>query len=137
RELENVLRAAVLFAEGPVITVADLVDNFASLRALARSAPFAALLPSPPSSGPEAATSSEPEATPSSASTALVAYSRIRAEGVSLGSLKREIERECIARALDETNGNITHAAALLGMKRPRLSQLAKEYNLKATPEDE
>ncbi len=36
----------------------------------------------------------------------------------------------CILRALDETNGNITRAAQLLGMKRPRLSQLVKQYGL-------
>jgi DNA-binding NtrC family response regulator len=58
-----------------------------------------------------------------------VAYSAVRA-GVSLGELKRRIERECIARALGESDGNITRAAALLGMKRPRLSQLVKQYGL-------
>ena len=42
------------------------------------------------------------------------------------------VERECIVRALDETEGNITRAATLLGMKRPRLSQLVKHYGLKA-----
>jgi len=50
--------------------------------------------------------------------------------GVSLGDLKRQIERECIARALAESDGNITRAATLLGMKRPRLSQLVKQYGL-------
>ena len=44
--------------------------------------------------------------------------------------IKRQIERDCIARALAETKGNITRAAALLGMKRPRLSQLVKQYSL-------
>jgi DNA-binding NtrC family response regulator len=33
-----------------------------------------------------------------------------------------------VERALAETDGNITRAARLLGMKRPRLSQLLKEY---------
>jgi sigma-54 specific flagellar transcriptional regulator A len=56
-----------------------------------------------------------------------VAYAAIRA-GVSLSELKRDIERDCIARALAETGGNITRAAGLLGMKRPRLSQLVKQY---------
>jgi len=56
-----------------------------------------------------------------------VAYAAIRA-GVSLSDLKRDIERDCIARALAETGGNITRAAMLLGMKRPRLSQLVKQY---------
>jgi transcriptional regulator with GAF, ATPase, and Fis domain/tetratricopeptide (TPR) repeat protein len=55
------------------------------------------------------------------------AYAAIRS-GVSLGDLKRDIERECIARALAEAGGNITRAAGLLGMKRPRLSQLVKQY---------
>ena len=32
--------------------------------------------------------------------------------------------------ALDETGGNITRAAAMLGMKRPRLSQIVKELGL-------
>jgi DNA-binding NtrC family response regulator len=56
-----------------------------------------------------------------------VAYAAIRA-GISLSDLKRDIERDCIARALAETGGNITRAASLLGMKRPRLSQLVKQY---------
>ena len=46
--------------------------------------------------------------------------------------MKRIIERECIARALGDAGGNITRAAALLGMKRPRLSQLVKQYGLGA-----
>ncbi len=64
-------------------------------------------------------------------STTDVAYAAIRA-GVSLSDLKRDIERDCIARALAETGGNITRAATLLGMKRPRLSQLVKQYGFGA-----
>jgi len=60
-----------------------------------------------------------------------VAYAAIRG-GLSLSELKRDIERECIARALAETGGNITRAAGLLGMKRPRLSQLVKQYGFGA-----
>jgi len=33
-------------------------------------------------------------------------------------------------RGVGGTNGNITGAATLLGMKGPRLSQLVKEYEL-------
>ena len=47
-----------------------------------------------------------------------------------LHDMKRLIERECIVRALGEAGGNITKAATLLGMKRPRLSQLVKQYGL-------
>jgi DNA-binding NtrC family response regulator len=60
------------------------------------------------------------------------AYGMVRAGTVSLAELKKDIERECIVRALDETSGNITRAAELLGMKRPRLSQLVKQYDLLA-----
>ena len=61
-----------------------------------------------------------------------VAYAQVRQGAVSLSDMKRQIERDCIARALAETKGNITRAAALLGMKRPRLSQLVKQYGLAA-----
>ena len=57
-------------------------------------------------------------------------YRRIRAGGVALFDMRREIERGCIAQALEEAGGNITRAATLLGMKRPRLSQLVREYGL-------
>ena len=61
-----------------------------------------------------------------------VAYAQVRQGCVTLSNMKRQIERDCIARALAETKGNITRAAALLGMKRPRLSQLVKQYGLAA-----
>ena len=61
-----------------------------------------------------------------------VAYAQVRQGAVSLADMKRQIERDCIARALAETRGNITRAATLLGMKRPRLSQLVKQYGLAA-----
>jgi sigma-54 specific flagellar transcriptional regulator A len=64
-----------------------------------------------------------------------VAYAHVRA-GTSLSDMKREIERACIARALEESRGNITRAAALLGMKRPRLSQLVKQYGFGGVSED-
>ncbi len=66
------------------------------------------------------------------ASATQVAYAQVRQGTVTLSDMKRQIERDCIARALAETKGNITRAAALLGMKRPRLSQLVKQYGLAA-----
>jgi DNA-binding NtrC family response regulator len=60
------------------------------------------------------------------------AYAHVRGGSASLPDMKRQIERDCIARALAETSGNITRAAGLLGMKRPRLSQLVKQYGLAA-----
>ena len=45
-------------------------------------------------------------------------------EGLALGDLKRRLEFEAIANAIRQTGGNVTRAAALLKMKRPRLSQI-------------
>jgi DNA-binding NtrC family response regulator/lipopolysaccharide biosynthesis regulator YciM len=49
---------------------------------------------------------------------------QIIAEGLSLASIKKRLELESIRRALIETGGNITRAAEILQMKRPRLSQI-------------
>jgi transcriptional regulator with GAF, ATPase, and Fis domain/Tfp pilus assembly protein PilF len=144
RELENVLRAASLFAEGDVIHTSTLVDNVDELAALAqasRGRPSLALveriedtgsverLALPSDDDGDALDAPLPS---SEASATAVAYSQVRAGGTSLPDIKRQIERDCIARALAETKGNITRAAALLGMKRPRLSQLVKQYGLMA-----
>jgi DNA-binding NtrC family response regulator/tetratricopeptide (TPR) repeat protein len=150
RELENALRAAALFAESDVIELSDITTNVASLRDLSLPDCPAAPDSSAPASGPvtlaspelqdsgtdaalEMAAMSQPSkfsqlgSSEAPGSTTDVAYAAIRA-GVSLSDLKRDIERDCIARALAETGGNITRAASLLGMKRPRLSQLVKQY---------
>jgi transcriptional regulator with GAF, ATPase, and Fis domain/tetratricopeptide (TPR) repeat protein len=90
----------------------------------------------PPSgvSGPDETDSNETDGPlPQIEATATaVAYAQVRQGCVSLSDMKRQIERDCIARALAETRGNITRAAAILGMKRPRLSQLVKQYALAA-----
>jgi DNA-binding NtrC family response regulator/tetratricopeptide (TPR) repeat protein len=137
RELDNALRAATLFAEGEVVELDDLVRNVPGLRAPMDAPPDTTRAAGTPPAPPSAAV-----AEPSTSAPTLVdgkpvdlVYAHVRA-GTSLGDLKRQIEQECIARALAESQGNITHAAALLGMKRPRLSQLVKQYGLGST-EDE
>jgi len=56
--------------------------------------------------------------------------------GVALGELKRRLEFEAIANAMRQTGGNVTRAAALLKMKRPRLSQIVNaDPGLKAIKE--
>jgi transcriptional regulator with GAF, ATPase, and Fis domain len=143
RELENALRVASLFAEATAITASDFVDNVDDLRRLAPSSPPSpkpALAPPVPASGPEPtlcdADSDDLENDAPlpqiEASATSVAYAQVRQGTVSLSDMKRQIERDCIARALAETKGNITRAASILGMKRPRLSQLVKQYGLAA-----
>jgi len=70
------------------------------------------------------------EAGPGSAPPSLDAlfYERVRSGDGSIYELRKALERAAVERALAETDGNITRAARLLGMKRPRLSQLLKEY---------
>jgi DNA-binding NtrC family response regulator/tetratricopeptide (TPR) repeat protein len=136
RELENVLRAVALLADGPEITAHDLLEHVDVLRTVEPLAPPSLRGAIGPTSvsGPvseEIEGDEEGGALPSAeASATAVAYGQIRGGAVSLFEMKRMIERDCIARALSETRGNITRAAALLGMKRPRLSQLVKHYGL-------
>ena len=113
RELENVLRSATLFAESDVLCADDFAafgDTFATPTL------------------PEEPVATEP--TPFEEAV----YAKVREGDTSLLEMKKVIERECIVRALVETDGNITRAAALLGMKRPRLSQLVKQYDLSTPP---
>lgn len=63
-------------------------------------------------------------------------YARLARGEISLRDLKKELERQCVARALADSEGNITKAAELLGMKRPRVSQLVKEYGLRDEPDE-
>jgi transcriptional regulator with GAF, ATPase, and Fis domain/tetratricopeptide (TPR) repeat protein len=125
RELENVLRSASLFAE----------DGLLDIHAL-RSLIPTAVAPEPLVNESLVSADEYPERT------SVVdidpvdpVYDRIRGGRTSLFEMKKQLERECIERALRETQGNITHAATLLGMKRPRLSQLVKEYQLGALAE--
>ncbi len=113
RELQNVLRNALLMADGDELLPHDLLVSNAGE---GRGADSRTQTPAP-AIGPQ---KGEAE----------VVYDRIRGSGISLFDMRKEIERGCIARALDEAGGNITRAAALLGMKRPRLSQLVREYGL-------
>ena len=115
RELENVLRGSALFCDGEEI----LPEDLQGMPELSR-ATLAPPQPAPPSRGGSSSEQGEVDAV----------YERIRHGGISLFDMRREVERGCIARALDEAKGNITRAAALLGMKRPRLSQLVREYGL-------
>ena len=124
RELDNVLRAASLFSETDEIDTSTILEHLhppaddASVWAPPQtpSRPFG-----PDSTHPMSSGSTDPST---------VAYDEIRQRGATLSDLKRQIEHDCIQRALQETGGNITRAAALLGMKRPRLSQLVKQYGL-------
>jgi DNA-binding NtrC family response regulator len=111
RELENVIRSVSLFADGATIGIQDFADYTEVFRRV--EAPLAVPAPVAPVESDGGS-----------------AWSRLGAEKLSLKELKTRIEIECIKEALDATHGNITKAATRLGMKRPRLSQLIKQYKL-------
>ena len=152
RELENVLRSCWIFSEDDTIP-GELVSRFVNTGESGTS-PTSPNSPSPPlnttravgeaaetshqvafSGGPacepgetEKAPSVGEEMDPEKAFDRWYGY--VQGEGLSMKKMKKRLERELIRRALGETEGNITQAAKLLGMKRPRLSQLVKEHGL-------
>jgi transcriptional regulator with GAF, ATPase, and Fis domain len=122
RELENVIRSVSLFADGQVIGVNDFADYtevFRNYRADTQPRTEAKLAAAP-------AAPVELDGAPAAPSSWL----RLSTEKLSLKELKTKIEVECITEALTRARGNITRAAELLGMKRPRLSQLIKEHGI-------
>jgi len=135
REFENVLRSVSLFADGAQIQVQDFADYAEIFRGESRSG--VSQLGAPPASdslAPATRSGVTQLGAPAPAGNAIdTAYQHAQASGLSLKELKRRIELECITRALADAGGNITRAADLLGMKRPRLSQLIKEHGIVLT----
>jgi len=106
RELENALRSVAVLSPSGLLTADDFVEH----------------APARPSTSPPP---------PSDASLGALAYERVKDGDGSIYDLRKRIERELIERALEESGGNISRAAELLGMKRPRLSKLVNEWGLK------
>ncbi len=127
RELDNALRAASLFTEGDEISADTMLEHVPvrSEEVFPNVAPSTTRSDLPPPATLRSV--AEPDIDQDASR---LAFHQIRKGRTNLGDLKRDIERECIRQALAETEGNITRAAALLGMKRPRLSQLVKQYSL-------
>lgn len=138
RELQNVIRSVALFCEGDVIEPEHLAE-FPEL--FEERSPAPRRIPEPPRREPPplvaaappaeryaAAASPLPPPPPAAPSSTRDVLRRVEAsadeEGLALGDLKRRLEFEAIANAMRQTGGNITKAAALLKMKRPRLSQI-------------
>ncbi|MDP2340084.1 MAG: sigma 54-interacting transcriptional regulator [Deltaproteobacteria bacterium] len=150
RELQNVVRSVALFCESEVVDVDDLAE-FPELfqnthapapivhmplmselpRSIERSAPERHHEPPPPPRSvitelPTTTTTADPPTLPGNNGGTRDVLRRVgeESEGLALGDLKRRLEFEAIANAIRQTGGNVTRAAALLKMKRPRLSQI-------------
>ncbi len=114
RELENVIERAVLFADGSHIRLEDLSDEVR--------------LPGPTS---HPAPSSTAEASRNAAS----AQSPVGdpADGLKeqVKAAMSRLEKQLIVRALQQTQGNVTHAARLLKISRKGLQLKMKELGLR------
>lgn len=112
RELENVLERAVLFADGTRISLADLADEVRG---------HSSLTP-PPVRTQDA--DAELARGPGNDSESDGLKERVKA------AMSR-LERDLIERALDQTQGNVTHAARLLKISRKGLQLKMKELGLR------
>ena len=104
RELENMLERSVLFCEEAIISAQELPDEV-----LGKSAG------APPAAAAEAAVPPDPDASLKEV---------VRAE-------TERVERQMIIAALDETGGNVTHAARRLKISRKSLQTKMKEQGLR------
>jgi DNA-binding NtrC family response regulator len=109
RELRNTIERALILAEGAEVTARDLPEEVAPER----------------SSSTQMRTMSEPttDANLPDSHLAVPFTSDFRSD-------RREFERRYITRCLEETGGNVTRAAAILGMHRQSLQHKLRELGL-------
>jgi DNA-binding NtrC family response regulator len=107
RELENVLERTILFCQGEEIQVSDLPEEITR---------------GPTGEVVETAASDSSESLELGDDTSLKEI--VRAE-------TSRVERELIAKALEETGGNVTQAAKLLKISRKSLQMKMKEFGLR------
>ena len=120
RELENLVERILLFADGPMITLADLPEQ---IRAGSAQPAAVAPQPAPLTAAPaQQAPVLPPEPTTSPAEGGLKDLVRAKAA---------ELEKDLITRALEETGGNVTRAARILQISRKSLQTKMKEFGLR------
>jgi len=144
RELENIVERTLLFCSGADVDVGDLPPELVAKVDLvsARLVQRGDSDSRPPG---EVDGSAEGTAVDGDASAFVErvkeqARADARAEGGSMKDIVRqataELERDLIARALDETQGNVTHAARRLKISRKSLQIKMKELGLREAKDD-
>jgi transcriptional regulator with PAS, ATPase and Fis domain len=114
RELENLMERSVLFADTPLIQASALPDGLRERGPHTPPTPLGAVAPLAPLTAPSGASMKE-----------------------IVRQAQAELEKELIARALEETSGNVTRAAKRLQISRKSLQVKMKELGLRGTGEDE
>jgi two-component system, NtrC family, response regulator AtoC len=133
RELENLAERMVLFASGPVVEAQALPDAFHELTAggelSGQLAPLAEV-----SHGHLGGTLTPSEVAPERLlRLPLASLGLDLKEAVRAGS--RLVEEALITEALEQTQGNVTRSARLLGISRRSLQSKMKELGLRTPPE--
>jgi len=119
RELENVIRRALVLSKGEALLVSDLPRGFANLESV-------------PQNGPATAMPSDQPGAPDAAAVARKFFHWAKTEPGT--GIIPAVQRELVAQALLETNGNQVHAAKLLGITRPTLRNRIRKFNLRGNP---
>jgi nitrogen regulation protein NR(I) len=127
RELENIVERTLLFCAKPSVDVEDLPPELvAKVGLLSQTA--------------DAAPNDQESKPPNGEFVADKVRELALAEGGSMKDIVRqataELERDLIARALDETQGNVTHAARRLKISRKSLQIKMKELGLREVKDD-
>ena len=122
RELENFVRSVLLFVEEETVEMQHLVE----FREFFGDDDVDESLPDIDAEIPEVPVTEfdGPTAWSDAGDTEEALAEEVVADERSLSRLKKRLEHKCIERALRQTGGNITQAARILQMKRPRLSQI-------------
>ncbi|MBI4950484.1 MAG: sigma-54-dependent Fis family transcriptional regulator [Myxococcales bacterium] len=131
RQLENLVERLVVFADTPVIGVAEVQ---AALRTTLRSTgpnDDARAPASDPSGGPREVEPAVPSASPARTMPAAPAAPPAPVAGdLPLEQSRQAAEREAIHKALERARGNRTQAARMLGVSRRTLYNKLAEYQI-------
>jgi two-component system response regulator AtoC len=130
RELENVLERTILFTKNEKITRADLPEELGPAAAAA-SGPVAVPAAAAPAASAPVAAGGELDDADADDDVPSVAGDTSLKEIVRAETSR--VERELIAKALNETGGNVTQAAKLLKISRKSLQMKMKELGLRDT----
>jgi two-component system, NtrC family, response regulator AtoC len=128
RELENIVERTLLFCSKATVDVEDLPPELVAKVGLLEAAP------------PPVRADTHDSRPPGTEPVIERARELALVEGGSMKDIVRqataELERDLIARALDETGGNVTHAARRLKISRKSLQIKMKELGLREVRED-
>ena len=121
RELENVMRRTIVMAKSDAIRLDDLPDNVRSKQVLASSTENKTFNQSEPSISPTASNDI------STLAATLFQWAKAQPDLAILPA----VERELVAHALRETNGNQVKASKLLGITRATLRNRIDKFGIK------